>query len=233
MNTQETSENTKTMFIRFLLESGVLTFGDFTLKSGRKAPYFVNSGNFDNAAKISKLATFYAREIVNQGITDTETIFGPAYKGIPLCVATAEALYREYQLNVGFSFNRKEAKTHGEKGSIVGRPLVPGMRVLIVEDVLTAGTTLREVIGFLREQYQVKIQGVILSVDRCERGMGESSARSELEHQLGLRCFPLVTVFDLLEFLEREQAAHTGGFAFGTQHLASMRAYIESNARAG
>lgn len=173
--------------IDFLVQSGALKFGDFTLKSGRKAPYFINTGSFDDGAKIAKLARFYAQQIVSLGLQNVDAVFGPAYKGIPLCVATAMSLAQDFGSSMGFCFNRKEAKTRGEGGEFVGKPLTSGMRVVLVEDVVTAGTTLQEIVPLLRDKVGVQIAGVVILVDRDERGSGELSAVREAERDQGLR----------------------------------------------
>jgi orotate phosphoribosyltransferase len=180
--------------IDFLVSSGALKFGDFTLKSGRKAPYFINTGSFDDGLKISELAKFYAQELIRLQLQDADIVFGPAYKGIPLCVATSYALAVDYGVNIGFCFNRKEAKTRGEGGEFVGRPLKAGMRVVLVEDVVTAGTTLQEVVPVLRERVGVEVAGVIILVDRDERGSGELSAVREAERDLNIKIHPIVDI---------------------------------------
>lgn len=189
-------------FIEFLIHAGALTFGDFTTKSGRKTPYFINTGNFNNGSLLNQLGEFYAEHIVANKITDFASIFGPAYKGIPLAVATGVALARNHQLNVGVSFNRKEAKEHGDKGNIVGHQLKPGESIVIVEDVITAGTTLKEVVPYLRSDYKVNIKAVVIAVDRAERGTGQLSAVQELEQDLGLKIRPLITIHDIKKFLK-------------------------------
>lgn len=187
--------------IDFLVSSGALKFGDFTLKSGRKAPYFINTGCFDDGEKITRLSTFYARHIISLGLGDVDALFGPAYKGISLCVSTAMSLAREFGKPMPFCFNRKEAKTRGEGGEFVGKPLVPGMRVLLVEDVVTAGTTLQEVVPVLRERAGVTIAGVIILVDRDEKGREEISAVKEAERDLHIKVHPIVTISDIIEYL--------------------------------
>jgi orotate phosphoribosyltransferase len=187
--------------IDFLVSSGALKFGDFTLKSGRKAPYFINTGCFDDGLKISLLAKFYAQEILRLGLHDADLVFGPAYKGIPLCVATSYALAVDFGVNIGFCFNRKEAKTRGEGGEYVGKPLKPGMRVVLVEDVVTAGTTLQEVVPVLRERVGVEVSGVIILVDRDERGSGELSAVKEAERDLKIKIHPIVDINTIINYL--------------------------------
>ena len=179
-------------FTAFLLESNALKFGDFTLKSGRRSPYFINAGAFDNGAKIAKLGTFYAEKI-SQAIVhntiprDIDTVFGPAYKGIPLAVSTAIALTSGHNMTVGYTFDRKEKKDHGDGGWMVGTPLADGMKVLLVDDVMTAGTAVREVIPV----------GLVLSVDRMEKTKdSDLSAVKAVEQEFG---FPVLAIANVRE----------------------------------
>lgn len=160
-------------FTEFLLESNALKFGDFTLKSGRKSPYFINAGAFDDGKKIAALGAFYAEKISQAIVHNTiprniDTVFGPAYKGIPLAVSTAIALTAGHNMTVGYTFDRKEKKDHGDGGWMVGTPLTDGMKVLLVDDVMTAGTAVREVIPKLKAEANVEVVGLVLSVDRME-----------------------------------------------------------------
>ena len=209
--------------IAFLVTQGALKFGSFTLKSGRQAPYFINTGSFDDGAKISSLGRMYAQHLLASGLAAADTIFGPAYKGVPLCVATASALHSHFNKTIGFTFNRKEAKTRGEGGIFVGTPLKPGMKVVIVEDVVTAGTTLQEMVPLLRETAQVDLLGVVVLVDRCERGTGELSAVQEVERELKIKVHPLVTVFDIIECLSRENKS---GVVLDAAMLGAMKEYL-------
>jgi orotate phosphoribosyltransferase len=195
--------NVKGEVIRFLIDANALKFGEFTLKSGRVAPYFVNTGSFDSGPRIAQLGGFYARAIVERGLDTCDTLFGPAYKGVPLAVAASISLHRDFGKSIGFTFNRKEAKTRGEGGVFVGAPLGKGTRALITEDVVTAGTTLNEVVPLLRDTVGVEISGVVVLVDRCERGeSGEGSAVQTCEKNLGIKVFPIITVFDIISYLE-------------------------------
>jgi orotate phosphoribosyltransferase len=195
----------KSDFTKFLLDVGALRFGDFTLKSGRRSPYFINTGAFDTGAKIERLGGYYAACImdhIGEGHIpeDISTVFGPAYKGIPLAVATASALAREYGKDAGYTFNRKVAKDHGEGGSFVGRPFVCGDNVIIVDDVITAGTAVRETVPGLRAAQDLNIAGMIISVDRMEKGTGgELTAVKEAERDLGVRVWPIITVKEILK----------------------------------
>ena len=201
--------NYKAEFIRFMMDSGVLIFGDFTTKSGRKTPYFINTGNYKTGEQIAKLGEFYARCILDHMAAgdipaDINALFGPAYKGIPLVAATAAALYKEGR-NLNYCFNRKEAKDHGEGGSMVGYKLQNEDKVLIIEDVITAGTAVRETLPVLKAAAEVQVPGLIISVDRMERGQGELTAIQEIERDFGIRTFPIVTVKDILETLTEEE----------------------------
>lgn len=199
-NTKALSQH-KADVINFLVASGALKFGDFTLKSGRKAPYFINTGSFDDGDKITKLSTFYARHIMSLGLHNVDALFGPAYKGISLCVSTAMSLSREFGIAMPFCFNRKEAKTRGEGGEFVGKPLTPGMRVVLVEDVVTAGTTLQEVVPLLRDKAGVTVAGVIILVDRDERGSEYLSAVKEAERDLQIQVHPIVNIREIIDYL--------------------------------
>jgi orotate phosphoribosyltransferase len=199
-------------FIRLCLELGVLRFGEFTLKSGRVSPYFFNAGLFNTGHAIAGLGRHYARAAALSGI-DFDMLFGPAYKGIPLVTATAAALAEHEHMNLPFAFNRKEAKDHGEGGSIVGAPLAG--RVLIVDDVMTAGTAIRESVEIIRA-HGATPAGVLIALDREERGQGERSAVQEVQETYGL---PVVSVLRLRDLLEHLEAAGEASF------LAAVRAY--------
>ena len=193
-------------FTEFLLESNALKFGDFTLKSGRKSPYFINAGAFDDGKKIAALGAFYAEKISQAIVHNTiprniDTVFGPAYKGIPLAVSTAIALTAGHNMTVGYTFDRKEKKDHGDGGWMVGTPLTDGMKVLLVDDVMTAGTAVREVIPKLKAEANVEVVGLVLSVDRMEKGTGEKSALDELREEYGIAVYPIVTVRQIIDFL--------------------------------
>lgn len=210
--------------IDFLVQSGALKFGDFTLKSGRKAPYFINTGSFDDGVKIGQLARFYAQKIISLGLHDVDAVFGPAYKGIPLCVATAMSLAQDFGYPMGFCFNRKEAKTRGEGGEFVGKPLAEGMRVVLVEDVVTAGTTLQEIVPLLREKFSVRVAGVVILVDRNERGVGALSAVQEAERDLHIAVSPIVDINTIIAYLTEP---NTSGFQIGPQLHQAILAYRE------
>ncbi|PAU61376.1 orotate phosphoribosyltransferase [Pseudomonas sp. PIC25] len=184
-------------FIRFAIERGVLRFGEFTLKSGRTSPYFFNAGLFNSGLALAQLGRFYAAAVVDSGIA-FDVLFGPAYKGIPLAAATAVALAERHQLDVPWCFNRKEAKDHGEGGTLVGAPLKG--RVLIVDDVITAGTAIREVMQIIQAQ-GAQAAGVLIALNRQERGQGELSAIQEVERDYGMPVVSIVSLEQVLEYL--------------------------------
>ena len=211
-------EQYKQEFIEFMVDSEVLKFGEFTLKSGRKAPYFINTGNYKTGEQIAKLGEFYAKCIEENNVS-ANVFFGPAYKGIPLCVAAASSLFSQFGKNVNYCFNRKEAKDHGEGGVIVGHKLSDGDNVLIIEDVITAGTAIRETLPILKAAADVNISGVIISVDRMEKGKGEKSAVQEVFDEFGIKVYPIVTVEDIIECIKdgtiegKEYLDFAAGFA--------------------
>jgi orotate phosphoribosyltransferase len=189
-------------FLRFVIDTGVLRFGSFTLKSGRVSPYFFNAGGFNTGASLGKLAHFYAQAIVAAGL-EADVLFGPAYKGIPLAAATAIELAREHGRETPFAFNRKEAKDHGEGGTIVGSPLVGD--ILLIDDVITAGTSVRESAALI-EHAGARLSGVIIALDRQERGDGTTSAVQEVGKRYGIPVHSIVTLDDLITFLNQTNA---------------------------
>lgn len=215
----------KEEFIRFMVRSGVLTFGDFTAKSGRKTPYFVNTGNYKTGEQIAKLGEFYASCIEEHVKGGYDALFGPAYKGIPLCVTAASALYNNHGVNTNYCFNRKEEKDHGEGGSIVGYKLKDGDRVLIVEDVVTAGTAVRETMPILKGAADVQVAGLIISVDRMEKGQGDKSAVQEIYENYSVKTYPLVTVREIIEVLYNNPV--DGVVYIDDETKARMEAYLE------
>ncbi len=209
--------NYKENFIRFMTECGVLTFGDFTLKSGRKAPYFVNTGNYKTGMQLAKLGEFYA-ECIKENNIQADTLFGPAYKGIPLAVSCSVALFNKYQIDVNYCFDRKEAKDHGEGGVIVGKQLTDGEKVVIIEDVITAGTAIRQVIPVLRQNADVDITAMVISVDRMEKGQGELSAVEEVKKEFNINVYPIVTINDIIDAIRN-------GVIEGREYLDKMLEY--------
>lgn len=193
----------KESFIKFMVESGVLTFGEFTLKSGRKAPYFVNTGNYNTGAQLAKLGEYYA-QCIKENNVQADTLFGPAYKGIPLAAACSIALYNKYEIDVNYAFDRKEAKDHGEGGVIVGKKMQNGEKIAIIEDVITAGTAIRSVLPLLKEQADVDITALVISVDRMEKGKGELSAVQEVKQDFGINVYSIVTIEDIIEAIKND-----------------------------
>lgn len=191
----------KSELIELMVRAGVLTFGDFTTKSGRKTPYFVNTGNFKTGAQMASLGDLYARTIYEDFGTDFDALYGPAYKGIPLAAAAAASLYRLYGVDKPYFFNRKEAKDHGEGGSLIGYKPKDGDRIVIVEDVVTAGTAVRESAELLGSIADLKLAALIVSIDRRERGQGSKAALDELEDEFGLKVCPIATVYDVIDKL--------------------------------
>ena len=211
-------------FITFMVRSGVLTFGDFTTKSGRKTPYFINTGNYKTGAQAAKLGDYYAA-CIQQNLPDgVDCLFGPAYKGIPLTVAAASSLYRNYGRDLPYCFNRKEAKDHGEGGSMVGYKPQAGDKVVIVEDVVTAGTAVRETIELFKSVADVDLTALIVSVDRMERGTGEKTTINELRESYGIRVFPIVTVREVMDFLHNREI--DGKVYIDDAMLARMEDYL-------
>ncbi|HON16266.1 MAG TPA: orotate phosphoribosyltransferase [Spirochaetota bacterium] len=194
----------KKEFIEFLLDMKSLKFGEFTLKSGRLSPYFLNTGMLYTGESVNKLGKFYASAIKDNIAQDFNVIFGPAYKGIPLAIATVNSLFSDFNINVSYSFNRKEAKDHGDMGLIVGKPLGADDKVILVDDVITAGTAVKESMEILRNNGNPSLIAVIVSVDRMEKGTGEKSAIGELRDSTGIEFFPIVNILDIMEFLRDE-----------------------------
>lgn len=208
----------KQQFIKFMVDNGVLKFGEFTLKSGRKAPYFINTGNYNTGAQLAKLGDYYAKCIEENEIK-AETLVGPAYKGIPLAVSTAIALYSHYGREYNYCFDRKEVKDHGEGGLFVGKQLTDGERVILIEDVMTSGKALREMLPKLKEAAKVEIAGMVISVDRMEKGLESNlSAVQEVYKQFGVKVYSIVTMNDIINAIEE-------GIIEGKQYLAKMKEY--------
>ena len=198
-------EGYKREFIKFLQSAGVLKFGDFTAKSGRKIPYFINAGEIKTGEHISKLGEFYAKAYLEKIGNKRTVLYGPAYKGIPIAVSASIALSKE-GLNVPFFFNRKEEKDHGEGGVFVGYKPVAGEEVVIVEDVITAGTAIRESMANMKSLQGVKIAATFVMVDRKEKGQGEKSAMAEITDEFGFPVYSVVDVYDIIEYLSEDPA---------------------------
>jgi orotate phosphoribosyltransferase len=193
-------ESYKAKFIELMLEADVLSFGDFTGKSGRRMPYFVNAGRFRTGAHLERLAGFYADALDRSFGQAFDVLFGPAYKGIPLATATAMVLSRRGH-DVAFAFNRKETKDHGEGGLLVGQDLFAGCRVVVIEDVTTAGTSIRETVPLLKAAAEVELVGLVVAVDRQERGQGTESALSEVGREFGMKTASIVTIDEVVAYL--------------------------------
>lgn len=201
-------------FIEFAIQRGVLRFGQFTLKSGRVSPYFFNAGLFNSGLALAKLGGFYAQAIKASGLP-FDVLFGPAYKGIPLAAATAVALAQQHDIDSPWCFNRKEAKAHGEGGTLVGAPLEG--RVMIVDDVITAGTAIREVMQIIQAQPNAQAAGVLIALNREERGQGELSAIQEVERDFALPVVSIVSLTQVLEYLAENAELK--------EHLPAVEAY--------
>lgn len=200
-------------FIKFAIDQGVLRFGSFTLKSGRTSPYFFNAGLFNDGLALAKLGQFYAQALLDSKVT-CDVLFGPAYKGIPLASATAVALADHHQINMPWCFNRKEAKAHGEGGILVGSPLAGN--VVIVDDVITAGTAIREVMEIIQQQ-NANAAGVLIALNRQERGKGELSAIQEVERDFNMPVISIVSLDQVLTYLAEDESLK--------QHLPAVQAY--------
>ena len=208
----------KEEFIRFMVSNGVLRFGEFTLKSGRIAPYFINTGNYKTGKQLAKLGEYYAACIRDNGL-DADTLVGPAYKGIPLSVATAIASYRLYEKEFNYCFDRKEVKDHGEGGLFVGKQLEDKEKVIIIEDVMTSGKALREILPKLQAAANVEIVGMIISVDRREKSLdSDLSAVAEAKKQFGISVYSVVTMDDIIGAIE-------DGVIDGKEYLPAMYKY--------
>ncbi|EPS8363261.1 orotate phosphoribosyltransferase [Vibrio cholerae] len=200
-------------FIEFALEKQVLKFGEFTLKSGRKSPYFFNAGLFNTGRDLARLGRFYAAALVDSGI-EFDVLFGPAYKGIPIAITTAVALADHHDVDTPYCFNRKEAKDHGEGGNLVGSKLEG--RVMLVDDVITAGTAIRESMELIQAN-KADLAGVLVAIDRQEKGKGELSAIQEVERDFGCAVISIVSLTDLITYLEQQ--------GNNTEHLEAVKAY--------
>lgn len=208
----------KQEFIRFMVKNGVLKFGEFTLKSGRLAPYFINTGNYKTGKQLAKLGEYYAACIQEHGL-QAETLVGPAYKGIPLSVATAIALYNHYETEVNYCFDRKEVKDHGEGGLFVGKQLQDNEKVIIIEDVMTSGKALREILPKLQAAANVEVVGMVISVDRKEKALdSDLSAVAQAKKEFGIDVYSVVTMDDIIDAIEQ-------GVIDGKEHLPKMYQY--------
>ena len=214
-------ESYKSEFIEFMVESDVLKFGDFTLKSGRKSPFFMNAGAYVTGSQLKKLGEYYAKAIHASYGDDFDVLFGPAYKGIPLAVVTAIAFSELYGKEIRYCSDRKEAKDHGEGGVFVGYVPKAGEDVVIVEDVITAGTAIRESMAILSRLEGVKVAATFIMVDRKERGKGEKLAMEEVEEEFGFPVYSVVDVYDIIAYLEENPA--------NAENVARIKNYLAVN----
>ena len=194
-------EEYKQRFIEFMIDCNVLKFGDFVTKSGRKTPFFVNTGFYRTGSQLRKLGQYYARAIEQTFGTDFDVLFGPAYKGIPLTVAATMALAEDCNADIRYCSNRKEVKDHGDKGILLGSPIADNDKIVIIEDVTTAGTSIEETLPIIKAQGNVNVLGLVVSVDRMERGQGEKSALSEISEKYGFKTTAIVTMAEVVEHL--------------------------------
>ena len=210
----------KKEFTDFMLSCEALKFGDFTLKSGRKSPFFMNAGAYVNGSQLRRLAGFYAEAIHDAFGDDIDVLFGPAYKGIPLAVATAMAFSEKYGVDVRYCSNRKEAKDHGDAGILLGSKLKDGDRVVMIEDVTTSGKSMEETVPIVKAQANVQMVGLVVSLNRCEKGKGDKSALKEVSETYG---FPAIAIVDMPEVVQIMQEKNL----IDDNMLASIRAYYE------
>lgn len=194
-------ERYKEEFIEFMIDCNVLKFGDFVTKSGRKTPFFVNTGFYRTGSQLRRLGCYYAEAIQDKYGFDFDVLFGPAYKGIPLSVAAAMAIDEKFGREIRYCSNRKEVKDHGDTGILLGSPLQDGDKVVIIEDVTTAGTSIQETLPILKAQGAVDVIGLVVSVDRMERGQGTKSALTEIEEKYGIQTTAIVTMAEVIEHL--------------------------------
>jgi orotate phosphoribosyltransferase len=218
-------EEYKKEFIEFMVDCGVLKFGDFTTKSGRKTPFFVNTGFYRSGSQLRRLGEYYAKAINDKYGMEFDVLFGPAYKGIPLSVATTMAISEFYQKDIKYCSNRKEVKDHGDTGILLGSPLESGDKVIIIEDVTTAGTSIGETMPILTAQAQVEVLGLVVSVDRMERGQGNKSALSEIEENYHIATTAIVTMQEVVEHLHNRP--YNGKIVIDDTLKLSIDAYYE------
>jgi len=213
-------------FIEFMVDCDVLRFGDFVTKSGRKTPFFINTGFYRTGAQLCRLGEYYAQAIKEKFGLDFDVLFGPAYKGIPLSVATTMAISDKYKADIRYCSNRKEVKDHGDKGILLGSPICNGDRVVIIEDVTTAGTSIQETLPIIRAQGEVEVLGLVVSVDRMERGTGEKSARRQIEETYGIQTTAIVTMAEVVEHLYGKK--YKGRVVIDDEIKAAIDAYYET-----
>lgn len=218
-------EQYKREFIEFMVDCGVLKFGDFVTKSGRNTPFFVNTGFYRTGAQLRKLGEYYAKAIESKFGLEFDVLFGPAYKGIPLSVATTMAIDEHYGKDIKYCSNRKEVKDHGDTGILLGSPIADGDKVVIIEDVTTAGTSINETLPIIKAQGAVDVLGLVVSVDRQERGQGTKSALDEIEEKYGLKTTAIVTMEEVVEHLYNKP--YNGKVIIDDALKAAIEAYYE------
>ncbi len=218
-------ETYKKEFIEFMIDCNVLKFGDFVTKSGRNTPFFVNTGFYRTGAQLERLGRYYARAIKDQFGLDFDVLFGPAYKGIPLSVAATIAISTQYGEEIRYCSNRKEIKDHGDKGILLGSPIEDGDKVVIIEDVTTAGTSIQETLPIIKAQADVDVLGLVVSVDRMERGQGEKSALDEISEKYGIKTTAIVTMAEVVEHLYNRP--YKGQIIIDDQRKKEIDAYYE------
>lgn len=218
-------EQYKKEFIEFMIDCNVLKFGDFVTKSGRKTPFFVNTGFYRTGAQLKRLGEYYAQAIKDQFGLDFDVLFGPAYKGIPLSVAATIAISEKFGADIRYCSNRKEVKDHGDKGILLGSPIQDGDKVVIIEDVTTAGTSIQETLPIVKAQGDVDVIGLVVSVDRMERGQGEKSALQEIRDTYGFKTTAIVTMEEVVEHLYNKP--YKGQIIIDDQIKAAIDAYYE------
>ena len=218
-------ENYKQEFIDFMVESSVLKFGDFTLKSGRKSPFFMNAGSYVTGTQLRKLGQYYAKAIESKFGLDFDVLFGPAYKGIPLSVATTMAISELYGKDIRYCSNRKEVKDHGDTGILLGSPIKDGDKVVIIEDVTTSGKSIEETFPIIKAQGDVEIKGLMVSLNRMERGKGTRSALDEIKDLYGFSTAAIVSMADVVEHLYNKEI--NGKVVIDDQIKAAIDAYYE------
>ena len=215
----------KQEFIEFMVDCQVLKFGDFVTKSGRQTPFFVNTGFYRTGAQLRRLGGYYAEAIKEKFGLDFDVLFGPAYKGIPLSVAATIAISEKYDTDIRYCSNRKEVKDHGDTGILLGSPINDGDKVVIIEDVTTAGTSIEETLPIIKAQGDVSPIGLVVSVDRMERGQGEKTAIQEIEEEFGIKAYPIVTVREVIDLLHNTPI--DGKVYIDDEMKAKMEAYME------
>lgn len=218
-------EQYKKEFIEFMVDCGVLKFGDFTLKSGRKSPFFMNAGLYVTGAQLEKLGEYYAKAIHDNYGTDFDVLFGPAYKGIPLSVATTMAFHRLYGKEIRYCSNRKEIKDHGDTGILLGSPIKDGDKVVIIEDVTTSGKSIEETFPIIQAQGDVTIIGLMVSLNRMEKGKGEQSALAEIKEKYGFEANAIVSMADVIEHLYNKE--YKGRIIIDNTLKSAIDAYYE------